>query len=324
MSARGYRPSQEQIVWLFTLLLGFIFALALPGFASAGNLLNLTRNVAILGMLGIAMSVVVIGRGVDLSLIASMAVGSAFALQLMQHGWPAVAALGAALALALAIGAVNGFIIAFVEVPALFATLATGFLVFGLGRVFLLQGLITYLPAGAQTFAWIGQGRWLTIPAPVLFLAGTAFLVHLFMARTTIGRFIYAHGDNSEAARLTGIAVRPLTMLEYALCAGIGLTAGLVMAASTASMNTQIVNSTLIFDVILVVVLGGVSLAGGRGGVASVLAGTLLVGTLLNGMTILDLDNQVQNIVKGFVLLAAIVLDNRLHPRDEETARQGD
>ena len=96
------------------------------------------------------------------------------------------------------------------------------------------------------------------------------------------------------------------------------------MAASTASMNTQVINSTLIFDVILVVVLGGVSLVGGRGSVLSVLAGTALMGTLLNGMTILNLDNNVQNIVKGGVLLAAILLDNRLHPRDEETARQGD
>jgi ribose transport system permease protein len=89
-------------------------------------------------------------------------------------------------------------------------------------------------------------------------------------------------------------------------------------------MNTQVINSTLIFDVILVVVLGGVSLVGGRGSVLSVLVGTALIGTLLNGMTILNLDTNVQNIVKGAVLLAAILLDNRLHPRDEETARQGD
>lgn len=307
-----------------TILLGLAFALTLPGFATLGNLLNLLRGVAILGMLGIAMSVVVIGRGLDLSLVASMAVASAFALQLMQQGWPAAGAVAAALALAIAIGVINGFIIAFVEVPALFTTLATGFLVFGLGRVFLLDGLITYLPAGAEGFAWIGQGRLLGLPAPVLLLALTALLAHFFLSRTTIGRFVYAHGDNAETARLTGIAVRPLTMLEYAICAAIGLAAGLVMAASTASMNTQIVNSTMIFDVILVVVLGGVSLIGGRGGVVSVLAGTALIGTLLNGMTILDLDNNLQNIVKGGVLLAAIILDNRLHPRDEETARQGD
>jgi ribose transport system permease protein len=319
-----WKPSQEQIVLIVTALLAAGFALTLDGFATVGNVLALTRSVAILGILGIAMSVVVIGRGLDLSLVATMAVSSAFALQLMQHGWAWPAACAAGLAVAIAIGLVNGFIIAFVEVPALFTTLATGFLVFGLGRTFLLDGMIIYLPADQAALEWVGQGRLLGIPAPVLVFALVALLVQVFLARMTLGRFVYAHGDNLEAARLTGIAVRPLTMLEYAVCAAIGCIAGLVMAASTASMNTQIVNSTLIFDVILVVVLGGVSLVGGRGGVLSVLAGTALIGTLLNGMTILDLDNNVQNIVKGGVLLAAIILDNRLHPRDEETARQGD
>ena len=307
-----------------TLLLAAGFALTLPGFATIGNLLGLTRSVAILGILGIAMSVVVIGRGLDLSLVATMAVSSAFALQLMQQGWGWPGAVAAGMGVAIVIGLINGFIIAFVEVPALFTTLATGFLIFGLGRTFLLDGLITYLPAGMESFSWLGQGRLWGIPAPVIVLALVAIVVQVFLSRMTVGRFVYAHGDNIEAARLTGIAVRPVTMLEYAICAAIGCVAGLVMAASTASINTQIVNSTLIFDVILVVVLGGVSLVGGRGGVLSVLAGTALIGTLLNGMTILDLDNNVQNIVKGGVLLAAIILDNRLHPRDEETARQGD
>jgi len=316
--------SQEQIVLGVTALLAAAFALTLPGFGTLDNLLTLTRSVAILGMLGVAMSVVVIGRGLDLSLVASMAVGAAVALQLLQQGWATAPALGVALLLAVAIGLINGFIIAFVEVPALFTTLATGFLVFGLGRVFLLDGVISYLPPQASALAFIGQGRVLGVPMPIVAFALVALLVHVLMSRTVLGRFIYAHGDNPEAARLTGIAVRPLTMVEYALCSTIGLVAGLVMAASTASMNTQVINSTLIFDVILVVVLGGVSLVGGRGSVLSVLAGTALIGTLLNGMTILNLDNNVQNIVKGAVLLAAILLDNRLHPRDEETARQGD
>jgi ribose transport system permease protein len=323
-TARRWKPTQEQIVLIVTALLAIGFSFTLDGFASIGNFLALTRSVAILGILGIAMSVVVIGRGLDLSLVATMAVSSAFALQLIHHGWAWPGACAAGLAVAVAIGLINGFIIAFVEVPALFTTLATGFLVFGLGRTFLLDGMIIYMPPGQEALEWIGQGRLFGVPAPVLVFALMAVVVQVFLARMTLGRFVYAHGDNLEAARLTGIAVRPLTMLEYAICAAIGCIAGLVMASSTASMNTQIVNSTLIFDVILVVVLGGVSLVGGRGGVLSVLAGTALIGTLLNGMTIMDLDNNIQNIVKGGVLLAAIILDNRLHPRDEETARQGD
>jgi ribose transport system permease protein len=162
------------------------------------------------------------------------------------------------------------------------------------------------------------------VPVPILIFGATAILLHLFLSRTVLGRSIYAHGDNPDAARLTGIATRPLTMLEYALSAAIGYVGGVVMIAETALMHLQVAESTLIFDVIMVVVLGGVSLVGGRGNVMSVVVGTLLIGVLLNGMTIMDMDVQTQNIIKGIVLLVAIVLDSYLHPRDEETSKQGD
>ena len=103
-----------------------------------------------------------------------------------------------------------------------------------------------------------------------------------------------------------------------------GVFAGIVMAASVNSMPTRIFNSTMIYDVVLVVVLGGIGLSGGRGGVLNVIIGTLLIGTMLNGMTILDVSYSVQNIVKGVVLLVAILVDSVFNPRNEETAQQGD
>ena len=98
----------------------------------------------------------------------------------------------------------------------------------------------------------------------------------------------------------------------------------LVLAASVDSMPTRIFNSTLIYDVILVVVLGGIGLSGGRGGVINVILGTLLIGTMLNGMTIMNMSYAAQNLVKGVVLLAAVLADSFLNPRNEETAQQGD
>ena len=115
-----------------------------------------------------------------------------------------------------------------------------------------------------------------------------------------------------------------MIVLQYVLAALIGMVAGLVMAASVNSMPTRIYNSTMIYDVILVVVLGGIALQGGRGGVLNVLIGTLPIGTLLNGMTILDMSYSAQNVVKGIVLLIAILIDSFLNPRNEETAQQGD
>jgi ribose transport system permease protein len=318
------KPSQEQIVLIVTVALAVFFGIALKGFATMGNLLTMARSVSVLGILGLGMGVVVIGRGLDLSQIASMAVGTAVVVQMAAHGVSLPVALLVGLAVVVTISVVNGFFIAFVEIPALFTTLATGSLVYGLARATVLEGFISYIPPEQTAFLFIGQGAFLGVPMPVLVFAAMAFIVHFIMSRTSIGLFIYAHGDNQESARLSGLPVRPLTILEYAMCAVIGYVAGLVMASSTASMNTQVIVSTLIFDVILVVVLGGISLVGGRGSVWSVVVGTALIGTLLNGMTILNLSNNIQNIIKGVVLLAAILLDNRLHPRDEETARQGD
>ena len=89
-------------------------------------------------------------------------------------------------------------------------------------------------------------------------------------------------------------------------------------------MNVRVANSTLVYDVILVVVLGGIGLSGGKGGIRNVIVGTLLIGVLLNGMTIMDIQYTVQNVIKGAILLAAIVIDTILNPRDEQTAQQGD
>lgn len=317
-------PSQEVLVMVVTLLLVGLFSLLLDGFASVSNFLSLARSVSGLGILGLGMGLVVISRGLDLSQVAVMAISAALTLNLLQQGQPMPVALLAGFLLALTIGMVNGCLIAFVEVPALFATLAMSFLVYGLSRTFLLDGTIAYVPNGYDGFLRFGQGQIGGVPVSILVFAAMAAVVHLFLTRTTFGKFIYAQGDNHETARLTGIAVRPMTVFVYALCAGIGFLAGLILAATTASMNIQVANSTFVFDVILVVVLGGISLVGGRGSVLSVIAGTLLIGTLLNAMTILDFDNNAQNITKGIVLLGAIILDTRLHPRDEETARQGD
>jgi ribose transport system permease protein len=175
-----------------------------------------------------------------------------------------------------------------------------------------------------DTLAWVGRSTLLGVPMPVVMFGAVAALVAFFLRKTRLGSYIYAVGDNPFGARTTGIPTRPVIVLQYVLAALIGAFAGMVMAASVNSMPTRIYNSTLIYDVILVVVLGGIGLSGGRGGVLNVIIGTLLIGTLLNGMTILDVSYSAQNLVKGVVLLAAILIDSFVNPRNEETAQQGD
>ncbi|MPM65669.1 hypothetical protein SDC9_112566 [bioreactor metagenome] len=118
--------------------------------------------------------------------------------------------------------------------------------------------------------------------------------------------------------------MRPILVLQYVIAGVISFLAGIVTATSVAAMNTRVVNSNMIYDVILVVVLGGVGLSGGRGSVRNVLVGTLLIGILINGMTIMDIQYTVQNVIKSLILLAAIISDSILNPRDEQTGQQGD
>lgn len=318
------RLSQEQIVLVTTLILTIAFSILVPNFASVKNFLTLLDSIAVLSILSLGAAIVIIGRGLDISQVASLAIGAALAAVVMRDGGSITLGIVCGFAVALAIGVVNGIVIAFVEVPPLFATLATNLLMYGLAQIFIVGSTyLVYIPDDAKAFLALG-GSLFGVPIPVLIFLVLALVVHLFLSRTRLGRFIYAHGDNPEAARLSGIPLRPLTILEYSLSAVIGYLAGLVLMATLSSIDTQIVMGTEIFDVILVAVLGGVSLVGGRGGVLSVIAGGLLIGVMLNGMTLLNMSNDAQNIFRGLVLLAAIVGDNLLHPRDEETARQGD
>ncbi|TAL81860.1 MAG: ABC transporter permease [Candidimonas sp.] len=321
---KNIKFDQQLIVFLLFVAIFFVFSISLPGFLAMGNMLAMLRSVSVLGILGLGMAVVVIGRGVDLSMVAVLAVPTALILTLSGNGYGIGTALAGGFALAIAVGILNGVLVAYAEIPSLFATLATGIGLAGLGQSGLFQYDIVPWPNSLDPIGWVGRGTLFGIPHIVLAFVVVAIGVSLFLRRLKLGLFTYAIGDNPSAARTTGIAVRPIMVLQYVIAAVIAVIAGLVMASSSNNMDTRIFNVTLIYDVILVVVLGGIGLSGGRGGVLNVIVGTLLIGTIINGMTIMNMSYEVQNLIKGVVLLIALSLDSILNPRNEETAQQGD
>jgi ribose transport system permease protein len=321
---KSFRVSQQEIVFVVFALLFLFCSLFLKGFLTSENILTLIQNVSVLGILGLAMAIVVIGGGIDISLIATLAVPPGLVLQMVQNGHSLTGSIVTAFAISIAFGLINGWLIAFAEVPSLFATLATGIFLAGFGQAFLFQVDVVQWSDGMNGFDRLGQGSVLGVPMPIILFALAAVAATFLLRRTRWGAYIYAVGDNYAAARVTGIPTRPIIVLQYVLAALIGCFAGLVLAASVNSMPTRIFNSTLIYDVILVVVLGGIGLSGGRGGVINVILGTLLIGTMLNGMTIMNMSYAAQNLVKGVVLLAAVIADSFLNPRNEETTQQGD
>jgi len=327
LSAKARRMdlfSQKTIVFVIFVVVFVGLSLFLPGFFTLSNLLALLQNVAILGILGLGMALIVIGRGIDISMIASLAVPPGVLLQLVQNGHSVPTAFLVALATAIAFGLVNGWLIAYAEIPSLFTTLASGLFLAGAGQVFFFQIDVVQWGSALGSLDWIGRGHLLGIPKPVVMFIVAGFLVTAFLRRTRLGTFVYAVGDNPSTARATGVPTRPVVVLQYLLASLIAAFAGLVMAASLESMPTRVFNSTLIYDVVLVVVLGGIGLSGGRGSVSNVVIGTLLIGTMLNGMTILDLSYSAQNLIKGMILLIAVVFDSIANPRNEETTQQGD
>jgi ribose transport system permease protein len=317
--------TQEKIVIGIAAALFVVFSITLSRFFVTENLFTLVRNVSALGILATAMAVVVLGRGIDLSIVSTMAMSTAWAFYLAGHGFSVETALMIGLGFALLVGLTNGLIIAYAEIPAIFCTLAMGIFVFGIVRLKLIDFEVVYMPPNGSAITWMGN-KYLfgIIPMPVIFFIVVLALAALFLKFTRPGQQIYSIGDNLEASRIVGIPVRPIIVLQYTLSALIGYISGIISAVTVASVNTRQATGTFIYDVLLVVVIGGISLSGGRGGIRNVIVGTLLIGILWNGMTIMDIQYTLQNLIKSCILLIAIITDSLLNPRDEQTEQQGD
>ena len=315
--------NQERIVLVVAVLIFGAAMLALPGFFTAANLISIVRSIAVLGILALGMAMVIIGRGIDLSMVAVMAMSIAWYLQLLGDGMPDHQALALVLSGVVVIGLLNGILVAYAEVPAIFVTLASGSFVFGYVRSQLIASDAVPVPGG-HWVELLGGLRFIGIPVEVYLFAVLSAAVFLFLRFTKWGRYVYYAGDNPVAARNIGIPVRPMLVLRYVLSALIAFAAGLLTAASLHSINTRVVNSTLLYDIVLVAVIGGIGLAGGKGGVRNVLVGAALIGIMLNAMTIIDISLLYQNLIKSTILLFAVIVDGLLNPRDEQTAQQGD
>ncbi len=316
----------ERVVAIVTLALAVLFTLFIDGFATAGNLLVILSNSTSLVMLSCGMAVVIISRGLDLSLIAQMVSGATIFSILVTSGSPASVALLAAVVAMVLVGFVNAFLIAYVGIPAMLATLASAMFITGLFRFAILRGeFILMLPKSNPAVLFLSANILPGVTVPVALMFATLLATGVLLSYSTAGRIIYAMGDNYQAARLTGLPVRTTTVVVYVFAAITALLAGLVTSAASGAVDFRTVsNGTLLFDVILVVVLGGIPLRGGRGGLKNILVGAALIAILRNGMTLMNFTTQMQDALRGLVLILAIVIDNYLNPRDTETDTVGD
>ena len=322
--------NQELIILIVTVSIFAGFSIFLDKFFSTGNLLTLMRSVSILGILSIAMAVVVISKGIDLSLIATLAIGTALASVLSSPDvlpfidLPFVYAVLLGFLFTAILCAITGILVAYWDMASVFVTLAMAGVIYGLGRTLFIGDELNYLPEDAVWLEYLGRGQLFGVPMPIICFLSLALVMHLVLTQTTFGKFVYSIGDSGLAARTAGVPVRPILVMIFILAGLVAYFAGLLTAGAISSINTRMVSGSMIYDVLLVVVVGGIGLSGGKGGMHNVILGTLLIGTLLNGMVIMDISFIVQNLIKGIILLIAIMTDTILNPRDEQTTQQGD
>jgi ribose/xylose/arabinose/galactoside ABC-type transport system permease subunit len=301
-----FRQSMMEII-LFVLCV--LLAFRAPGFFTADNALNILRNVSMQGIIAFGMTMVIIAGEIDLSVGSAVAFSGCLAAWLtraMGGGAGAVTAASAAsLAAGVGIGALNGFLRVRFRVPTFITTLAWLTVLRGVAGLVTGGFPITSFPPGYNA---LGGGYVAGIPVPALFFLGVFAAVQFVMGWTTFGRAVYAVGGNPEAARLSGIPVNRVKVAVMAAVAGLAALSGLLNASQIMSGSATTAEGWEL-DVIAAVIIGGTSLMGGSGRVWGTFIGVLFLGVLSNGMTLLDFSTYWQLVVRGALILAAVLLN---------------
>ncbi len=283
-----------------------IFSCTSDIFLTTNNLLNITRQISIKGLLGIAMTFVIITGGIDLSVGSVIAFSSILtASAIKDYQLPVLAAVVIGIAVGTLTGLVNGILIAYVNMPAFITTMGTMTILRGLGYIYT-QGYPIYdLPQG---FRAIGQGNIGIIPVSAVILVVVAILAFMILSKTVFGRHIYAVGGNIEAARMAGIRVKRVQLYVYMISGFISGIAAVVQGARVGS-GLPTIGQGFEMDAIASVVIGGAAMAGGSGTILGTLLGSLILGVLDNGLSLLNVDSYVMNVISGVVVILAVLID---------------
>ncbi|HWL18483.1 MAG TPA: ribose ABC transporter permease [Bradyrhizobium sp.] len=281
------------------------FAVIAPNFLTEGNLLNIIRQSSINIVLAAGMTFVILTGGIDLSVGSVLGACAVIAVSVsLWPGWEGLA-VPAALLAGIGFGAANGLLIAYLQLPPFIVTLGTYTAV--RGAAYLLANGTTVINNDIG-FDWIGNAYLGPMPYLVVFALAIIAISWLILHRTVLGVHIYAVGGNPQAARLTGIKVDRVLLFVYALS---GLLAGFagVMSASRLYSANGTVGSGYELDAIAAVILGGTSFVGGIGSILGTLVGALIIATLNNGLTLMNVSYFWQLLVKGIVIILAVIID---------------
>jgi len=293
-------------------LIGLIFIIVILSFLSdsfltVDNILNLLRQISINALIAFGMTFVILTAGIDLSVGSLLALGSALTAGMLSSGMDPMLAIFLGLIIGLLLGGLNGVIITKGKVAPFIATLATMTIFRGATLVYTDGKPVTGL-SDSMVFTMMGKGYFFWIPIPVIIMLVVFLILYFVLNNTVFGRRVYAVGGNEEAATLSGVKSDRIKIMVYALTGMLAVLAGIIL---TSRLNSAQPTAGTMYelDAIAAVVIGGTSLMGGRGRITGTLIGALIIGVISNGLNLLNVSSFYQQIVKGAVILFAVMLD---------------
>lgn len=290
------------------IILCIVLSIASPSFLTVTNILNILRQVSIIGIIAVGMTFVIINGGIDLSVGSVLALSAVVATSFAHPDtYPLFVPIILGMLVGALCGAVNGFVIAKWNVAPFIVTL---------GMMTVARGLTLVYTGGrpiidlSESYINLGGGYIAGIPIPIIFFILTSLIGTFILKYTKFGRYVFAVGGNERATRVSGINVKWIKISVYSI---VGLTAGLagILLSSRVMTGSPVLGTMYELDAIAAVVIGGTSLAGGLGSVGGTVLGVLIVGVLNNGLDLLNVSSYYQQILKGLIIVLAVLLDQK-------------
>ncbi|AYX84088.1 ribose ABC transporter permease [Staphylococcus sp. EG-SA-6] len=300
---------EKIIPFIGLILLIIVVSILNPSFLDLSNLLNLLRQISINGLIAFGMTFIILTGGIDLSVGSILALSSAFIALMITSGVDPIIALIIGVLIGFVLGAVNGLLVTKGNMAPFIATLATMTIFRGLTLVITDGNPITNL-GDSYLFQLFGKGYFIGIPVPAVTMIIVFMILLIILQKTTFGRHTYAIGGNEVAAKISGIKVNKIKILIYGIS---GLMSALAGGILTSRLNSAqpTAGTSYELDAIAAVVLGGTSLTGGKGRIVGTLIGVLIIGVLNNGLNLLGVSSFYQQVVKGVVILIAVLIDRK-------------
>lgn len=300
---------EKIIPFIGLILLIVVISIMNSAFLDLSNLLNLLRQVSINGLIAFGMTFVILTGGIDLSVGSILALSSAFTAILITSGLDPIVALIVGVLGGFLLGVFNGVLVTFGSMAPFIATLATMTIFRGLTLVVTDGNPITNL-GDSYMFQLFGKGYFFGIPVPAVTMIIVFIILAIILQKTTFGRHTYAIGGNEVASKISGIKVNRVKILIYGIS---GLMSALAGAILTSRLNSAqpTAGTSYELDAIAAVVLGGTSLTGGKGRIVGTFIGVLIIGVLNNGLNLLGVSSFYQQVVKGIVILIAVLIDRK-------------